>query len=129
MGGSCRYDVIIRLVLLKHFPHTFDIITSVTPVSSSIQIPDRKTVLQAKRDPGTGVCYLSSDKFQSSERGLMVEKHALAGEDAVSFSVDSRRPVRIQLGDRVGTPRLKGRRFILDYWRRVAIQLAGRCLI
>src|SRR5262249_10215005 len=46
---ACRQHIVVGLILLHHQPHTFDIIASMSPIASRVEISQINTVLKAVR--------------------------------------------------------------------------------
>ncbi len=63
MRFAGRQDVVVRLVLLEHHPHSLDVILGVTPVTLGVEVAEVELVLQAELDPGQG-----SGDFAGHER-------------------------------------------------------------
>ena len=73
-------DVIIRMILLQHEPHRFDIFFGVTPVALCIQIAEIKFVLQPGLDVRHGARDFARDKRFAAPRAFVIEQNAAARE-------------------------------------------------
>ena len=121
-------NVIIRLILLKHEPHGFDIIRSIAPIPFGIEVAEIKLLFLASEDARQAVGNLSRDERFPTAGGLVVEENSVAGEKAVALAVISDHPVGVDFGGAVGAAGVEGRRFILGR-RRGAEHLAARSLV
>ena len=125
---ACRDDVIVRLVLLQHQPHRLDIVAGVAPVALGIEVAKPQAVRLAGQDLGDAARHLARHEVLAPARGLVVEEDAAARVDPVGRAIDGRHPVRVNLGGRIGAPRVQGR--VLVLWRRGrAEHLRGRGLV
>merc|ERR550537_688680 len=87
VGGK---HVVIWLVDLKHSPHTFYIVSSMTPISL-----------------GNSTSNLSGDESRTTSRGLVIEKDTVASEHTVCFTVVDDDPEGILLGNTVWRSRIE----------------------
>ena len=72
VAHGCRHTrcnhVVVRLVLLEHEPHRFDVVACESPVALCIDVAETKLRLLAKLDSGYRVGYLACHEFYSSQR-------------------------------------------------------------
>lgn len=121
-------DVIGRLILLQHEPHCLDVVPRESPVPGRREVAEEDLGLQADLDAADGARDLARDEVLAAARGLVVEEHAVAGEDAVGLAVVDGVPVRGDLGGGVGGARVEGRVLALRR-RRGAEHLRGARLV
>src|SRR6185436_8293962 len=107
MGFARRDNIIIRLVLLEHQPHSFNVFPCKTPISLSIEISHINLIVQTAFDTGDSAAYLTSYKRLSAPRGFMVEQDSVTGKHPIAFSVVDRDPVRIDFSRSIGATRIK----------------------
>src|SRR5690606_2697296 len=72
MSLASSDNIVVWVVLLKHQPHSLDILFSVSPVSARIKVTQIKLVLKTHLDPGSSTSNLTSHKRFSTTWGLMI---------------------------------------------------------
>src|SRR3989338_2444239 len=102
MALSGGHDIVIRLFLLKHEPHSLNIILCVAPVPFCVKIAKIYPFAYSQLYPCNAYCYLSCDEVFPSSGAFMVEQDAIACEHAVAFPVVLGYPVGIQLCNAIG---------------------------
>ena len=88
--ARCDY-IIIRLILLLHQPHRFDVFFGVAPVSLAAQVTQIKILLQACLDAGRGASNLAGDEGLSAAGRFMVEQYAIGREYSGGASISGTR--------------------------------------
>src|SRR5690606_28482543 len=96
-GGDYK---ILRLVLLKHQPHSFDEVACKAPVAFCFQIAQEELVLQADTNSRCGASNLARNEGFTAPRRLVIEENTVAGIHPVGLSVVENRVVREELGNR-----------------------------
>jgi len=124
-----RQNIGIRLGVLEHPVHTFDVFPGVTPVALGVEVAEFQGFLLAQMNFGDGIGDFAGHEFLAAQRGFVVEQDAAAGEQAIGFAVIDRGPVREQLGDSVRTTGVKERGLGLGHFVNLAVHLRGRGLI
>ena len=125
-GGN---DVIVRLLLLEHQPHGFDIIAGIPPVPLGIEIAQIEFLVQAQFDPRGGSGDLAADKGLPSTRGFVVKQNSVTRKEMIGLSIIHRDPVSVRLGSTVRTSWIERRGLPLRYLLDLAEHLAGRGLV
>ncbi len=120
MGLASGDHKVVRLVLLQHKPHGRDVFYCVTPIALCVQISQVQFIREPRLYLGHRTTNLSSDKGLAAARRFVVKKDAVAGKDAVTFSVVDRKPIGVELGRTVGTPWVKRRGFPLRRFLNLA---------
>ena len=128
MASSLPDHIIIRGILLEYEPHAIYIFRGKSPVSLGVQVAEVKPFLSTSQYIEKGSRDLPCDKGFTTSRGFMVKEDPVTGEEVVSLPVVYRNPVRINLGRRIGTPRIERGLFILRRGRG-AEHLGGGCLV
>lgn len=72
-GGD---DVIIRIRLLQHEPHRFDVVASETPVAQCIKISEIHLALKAELDAAYRARDFARDKSLAATWALVIEENA-----------------------------------------------------
>ncbi len=126
--ASCNY-IIIRFFLLKHQPHSFDIITSKSPISLSFEISKIESFLKSFFNSSCRPSYLSSNKGFSSSRRLMVKQNTIASKCPIGFSVIDSLPVSENFSTSIRTTRVKACGFSLRGFLNFSKHFAGTGLI
>ena len=129
MGLIRGDDVILRLVLLEHQPHRFNVFLGVSPVAFRIQVAEIKFVLQTGEDVGHRARDLASHKCFPAARRFVVEQNAVARKQTIGFTVIDGDPVRVHFRAPIWTTRVKRRSFRLRNFLHFAEYFAGRRLI
>lgn len=118
---SCD-DVILGRILLQHQPLHFHIIARVSPVPLGIEISKKEAILQTELDARKPTGNLARDKSLSAKRGFMVEQDPVASVKPVSFAVVDGDPKRVELGNSIGTARIKRSRLGLRDFLHFAVE-------
>src|SRR6266542_3522059 len=106
---ACGDDIVLRLFLLQHRPHGLDVVLRVAPVAARLEIAEIEPILQAVLDPADGPRDLARDEGLSATLALVVKEDSVDGEKAVGLAVIDDGPVGEDLGNGVGTARVKRR--------------------
>ena len=80
-------DKIISGILLKHKPHSANIIASEAPISAGIEVAQAKFGLETKFDFSYCIGNFAGYEFKASARRFVIEEDARASEEAVAFAV------------------------------------------
>merc|ERR550537_291153 len=126
VGGK---HVVIWLVDLKHSPHTFYIVSSMTPISLGIKITQVEALLKATLDLGNSTSNLSGDESRTTSRGLVIEKDTVTSEHIVCFTVVDDDPEGILLGNTVWRSRVERSQLGLRNLTYLSVKLRGRGLV
>src|SRR6185436_5533974 len=94
---SCSKNVIIWLILLKHHPHTLDIILGISPVAFCIKISQIEFVCQPKLNFAEAYSNFASNERLPASRGFMVEENTVARKHSITLSVVFRYEISIHL--------------------------------
>src|SRR4029077_21020328 len=70
-GGD---DEVVRLRLLQHAPHAFDVFASVAPVAAGVEVSEIEADLLAGGDAGNGGSDLAGDEFVAAAGRFVVEE-------------------------------------------------------
>jgi hypothetical protein len=125
-GGA---DVIVGGVLLKDAPHHLGVFGGVTPVTLGVEIAEDEVLLGALGDASGGTGDLAGHEGLAPAGGLVIEKDAVRGMDAVGLPVVHHDPEAVELGDAVGRARVEWSRFGLRHFLNESVELAGRGLV
>src|SRR4029079_17434252 len=90
-------NIIIRLRVLQHEPHSLYEVACVTPIAPSVEVTHVKLVLKPKLDRSNGASDLAGYKGLASQWTFMVEENAVAGEHAIGLTVIDRDPICVKL--------------------------------
>ncbi len=129
MRFAGRQHEIVGSVLLKHQVHPLDVLFGEAPVAFGIQIAEPQLFLGSFSDARGSQRNLAGDEFGATQRRLVVEQNPRARVHPVRLAVVDRQPVTVELGDAVGTTRIKGRVFALRHGLHLAEHLARRSLV
>lgn len=121
VGFASSKDEVLRSILLKHHPHTLDVVTSylksqnqslfgayddqrptVSPITSGIEVTEVEAMLFAKGNICCSPGDLTSDEGPSSSGAFVVEQDAVARIHAICFPVIDGDPESVELSDTIG---------------------------
>src|SRR5262245_42118316 len=85
MGFARCDDVVIRLILLEHDPHRLAVFLGVSPVASSLEVPEPELVLASGFDGGDPAGDLPCHEGFAAPRRLVVEEDSIVNVEAVGF--------------------------------------------
>ena len=125
-GGD---DEVFRLLLLQHQPLHLDVVLGVAPVTLGVHVAEEEAVLQPELDPRQGAGDLAGDEGFAAVGALVVEQDAVAGIHPVRLAVVDGDPVGVELGHRVGAPRIEGGGLLLRDLLHQAVELGGGRLV
>eukprot|EP01022_Parablepharisma_sp_SALTPOND_P036279 TRINITY_DN9838_c0_g1_i1.p1 TRINITY_DN9838_c0_g1~~TRINITY_DN9838_c0_g1_i1.p1 ORF type:complete len:1069 (-),score=237.17 TRINITY_DN9838_c0_g1_i1:780-3986(-) len=125
-GGD---DEVLGLVLLQHQPLHFHVVACMAPVTLGVQIAQVQAFLQAQLDARQGTGDLAGDEGFAAARRFVVEQDAVAGIDAVGFTVVDHDPVAIHLGHGIGAARVEGGGFLLRDLLDQTVEFGGAGLV
>mmetsp|Transcript_14834 Transcript_14834/g.30585 ORF Transcript_14834/g.30585 Transcript_14834/m.30585 type:complete len:350 (-) Transcript_14834:231-1280(-) len=129
VGFSRGQYVIIGFVLLKHSPHTFNIITGVSPITLSVEVTQEKSFLLAFANGSNGGGDFTSDESSSTTRRFVVEQNSVGQVHAVSFTVVDQDPKGVLLGDSVRGTGVEGSSFGLGHILDLSVKFRSRSLV
>ena len=104
-----RHDIVVRLILLQHEPHCFDIIAGEAPIALGIEVAQEELLLQPFLDASGGTRDLAGHERLAAPRTLVIEQDAVADKEAVSLTIIDGVPVGGELADRVRAARIEWR--------------------
>src|SRR5437867_2436405 len=87
--------IIIRIGLLKHQPHGFDVVTRKSPVPPGIEVPEKELLLKTELDARNPFGDLPRHECFAATRGFVIEEDAIDGELVVRFTVIPCDPVSV----------------------------------
>ncbi len=122
-------DIVVRLVLLEHEPHGFDIFGGVTPVALGVEVAEVEMLLLAELDGSDGAGDFASDKGLAPAWAFVVEEDAVRGVHAVAFAVVHGDPIGIHFCRAVGAAWPEGGCFGLRHGLHLAEHLTARGLV
>ena len=129
VGFTRADDIVIRLRLLEHPPHRFDVFWSVPPVSLWVEISELDVFRLPFRDHRHPGCNLPRQELQASPCAFVVKQYAVRDVHPIRFSVVRARPVCEKLRDAIRRPRMERGVLVLGRLLRQAEQLGGGGLI
>ncbi len=118
-GGD---DEILGFVLLEHEPLHLNEVLGMSPVALGVEIAEVEAILQAELDPRQCTSDLAGNKGFATDRAFVIEKDAVAGIDAVGFTVIHGDPVGIKLGYGIGAAGIERRSLLLRSFLHQAIK-------
>src|SRR5690348_6047248 len=107
MRPAGRDDVIVRLILLQHEPHGFDVLARVSPVAAGLQVSECDAVGFAGDDPGYAGSDLTRHELVPAAGRLVIEQNAAHGESPGGLPVITGQLVAGNLADTVARARMK----------------------
>ena len=122
-------DEVFGGVVLEHQPHTFDIVTSITPVTQGIEVAQIELVLFASCDASHGKGDLTRDEGLTTAFALVVEKDTIDGEHPIALAVVLGDPEAIELSYAIGGTRIEGSCLPLRNFLHQPVEFGGRGLI
>src|SRR6267143_3660413 len=126
--ACCDYEI-VRLRLLQHQPHRFNVFFRVAPIPLGLQVAEVELFLQSRLDARHRPSDLAGHKSLTAPRGLVVKENPIAGKQAVTLAVIHCCPISISFRRSIRRPRMERR--ILVLWNLVylAEHFRGTCLI
>ena len=70
VGLTGGQDIIVRMILLKHEPHAFHVVSGVAPVADGVEIAQEQAILQPVLDRCHGSGYLAGNEMSRREPGF-----------------------------------------------------------
>lgn len=128
MGLSSGENEIIGLVLLKHTPHTLDVVTGVSPITLGVQVTEVEALLLTERDFGDGTRDLSGDESSSTSRRFVVEEDTVRGVHSVGFTVVLDDPESVEFRYTVRGTRVEGSSLRLRSFNDLSVEFRSRGL-
>mmetsp|Transcript_17849 Transcript_17849/g.51100 ORF Transcript_17849/g.51100 Transcript_17849/m.51100 type:complete len:406 (-) Transcript_17849:40-1257(-) len=129
MGLSGGQDVVIGLILLKHAPHTLDVVAGMAPITLGVDVSEVEALVDALMDAGDGGGDLTGDEGLATAGTLVVEEDAVGKVHAVSLTVVHKDPEGVLLGDSIGRTGVEGGGLGLGNLADLAVQLGGGGLV
>lgn len=128
VGLSSSENEIIRFVLLKHSPHSLDVVTGVSPITLGVQVTEVEALLLTERDFGDGTRDLSGDESSSTSRRFVVEEDTVRGVHSVRFTVVLDDPESVKFRYTVRGTRVEGSSLGLRSFNDLSVEFGGRGL-
>mmetsp|Transcript_17850 Transcript_17850/g.51104 ORF Transcript_17850/g.51104 Transcript_17850/m.51104 type:complete len:423 (-) Transcript_17850:52-1320(-) len=122
-------DVVIGLILLKHAPHTLDVVAGMAPITLGVDVSEVEALVDALMDAGDGGGDLTGDEGLATAGTLVVEEDAVGKVHAVSLTVVHKDPEGVLLGDSIGRTGVEGGGLGLGNLADLAVQLGGGGLV
>ena len=129
VGLSGGEDVVIGLILLKHAPHTLDVVAGMAPIALGIDITEVEALVNALMDAGDGGGNLTGDEGLATAGTLVVEEDAVGKVHAVGLTIVHKDPEGVLLGDCVGRTGVKGGGLGLGDLADLTVELGGGGLV
>lgn len=129
MGLSSSENEIIRFVLLKHSPHSLDVITGVSPITLGVQVTEVEALLLTERDFCDGARDLAGDESSSTSRRFVVEEDTVRGVHSVRFTVVLDDPESVKFRYTVRGTRVEGSSLGLRSFNDLSVEFGGRGLV
>lgn len=116
VGLTCRKDKVLGNILLKHEPHTPDIVLRMSPVTLRIEISYIKCFLQSEVDARDRTRNLTCDKCLTTDRRFMIEEESITSEYIIALTVIYRDPVSIKFRYTIRTTWMKWRKLCISFF-------------
>ena len=129
VGLVCSADIVVRLLLLQHEPHHFDVFLGISPVAPRIEVAKKEFILKANLDPGCGAGDLAGDKSLAASGALVIEEDTIGGVQIVGFAVIDSEPVGKDLSAAIGGTGMERCRLDLGNLVHLAKHLGGGGLV
>jgi hypothetical protein len=129
MGLSGGKDVIIGLVLLKHAPHTLDVVAGMAPIALGVDVAKVEAFVDALVDAGDGGGDLTGDEGLAATRTLVVEENTIRQVHAVGLTVVDEDPEGVLFGDGIGRTGVERSGLGLGNLTDLSVELGGRGLV
>ena len=122
-------DEVFWGIVLKHQPHTFDIVTGIAPVTQGIEVTQIELVLLTCSDTSSGKRDLTCHEGFATALALMIEEDTIDGEHPIALTVVLGNPEAVELGYAVGGTRVEGSCLSLRNLLHQSIEFGGGSLI
>ena len=129
MGLSGCQDVVIGLILLKHAPHTLDVIAGMAPITLGVNVSEVEALVNPLVDAGDGGGNLAGDECAAAAGTLVVEEDAISEMHAVGLAIIDKDPEGVLLGNGVGRTGVEGSGLGLRDLLHLAVKLGGGGLV
>ena len=129
MSNSCRDDIVIRLLLLKHHPHCLDVVACKAPVPFRIEIAHPQFCGQTKFDTGNAMADFTGYKFFAAPGAFMVEQNTGYSKEIVAFAVVDSDVMAVSFCSAIGASWMKRRQLVLRHFPNFTEHFTARCLI
>ena len=129
MGLSGGEDVVIGLILLKHAPHTLDVVAGMAPIALGIDVAEVETLVNALVDTSDGGGNLAGDEGLATAGTLVVEEDTVGKVHAVGLAVVHKDPEGVLLGDGIGRTGVEGGGLGLGNLADLTVELGGGGLV
>mmetsp|Transcript_6240 Transcript_6240/g.9112 ORF Transcript_6240/g.9112 Transcript_6240/m.9112 type:complete len:279 (-) Transcript_6240:384-1220(-) len=126
---SSGQNVVISNISLKHHPHSLHIITSMSPITLSINVTKEETLVKSLRDTGNSNCNLTCHEGGTTTRRFVVEKNTVSKVHSISFTVVHQNPEGVLLSDSVWRTGVEGGCLRLGHLLYLSVQLRGGSLV
>jgi hypothetical protein len=97
MGLPRGKNVVIGFVFLKHPPHAFNVVPSMTPVTLGINVTEVESLVEPSMDASNTCGNLAGDKRATATRRLMIEQNAVGQVHSVCLAIVDEDPEGILL--------------------------------
>src|SRR5882672_12309365 len=108
-----RKNVIVRLVLLQHEPHSLDKFFGIPPITFCVQVSQVEFFLRACEYVSYSARNLTGNKRFTSAGTLVIEKNPVTSVQPIRLTVIHRQPVAKYLSTTIRRPGVKRSRFPL----------------
>src|SRR5258708_10461080 len=122
-------DKIVGFVLLQHQPHGTDIVPGESPIALRVEIAQAQFRRQPQLDARDAVRDLARDELEAATRRFVVEENPRTYVQVVALAIVDRDVVPVDLGNPVGTARVKRRGLSLRGLPDFAEHLAAAGLV
>ena len=129
VGLSGSKDVVIGLVLLKHAPHTLDVVAGMAPIALGVDVAEVEALVNALVNAGDGGGDLTGDEGLATAGTLVVEEDTVGKVHAVGLAVVHEDPEGVLLGDGVGRTGVEGGGLGLGDLTDLTVELRGGGLV
>ena len=126
---ASRDHEVLRRILLEHQPLHLDVVPRVAPVSKRVEVTKVEAGVEPAADARKRPSDLSCHEGLAASLGLVVEQYPVTGVHPVGLAIVDRNPVRVELRDRVGRPRIERCGLSLGGLLDQPVELRGRGLV
>mmetsp|Transcript_11082 Transcript_11082/g.17785 ORF Transcript_11082/g.17785 Transcript_11082/m.17785 type:complete len:277 (-) Transcript_11082:110-940(-) len=129
MSFSRRQHVVIGFILLEHPPHSFDVISGVTPIAFCVEVSKIQGLVETGHNPGNTGGDLSCDKRTSPTRRFVVEQNSVRQVHTVRFAIVDQNPIGVLLGHSIRRTRIERSLFGLRDFLDLSVKFTGGSLV
>ena len=129
VGLSGGQDVVIGLLLLKHAPHTLNVVAGMAPITLGVDVSEVEALVNSLVDAGDGGGNLAGDEGTATAGTLVVKEDAVGNVHAVGLTVVDKDPEGVLLGNGVGRAGVEGGGLGLRDLLNLSVKLGGGGLV